>query len=115
MRPEKHANTTKTALVEEEYNDICATCNHLKICVNQHKRIRPVWFCEEFDDYVPAEKIKVKIPVQKSKPKDKYQISSDKKNTQSQTLKGLCVDCENRDNCSLKKTNGGVWHCEEYK
>ncbi|MDD2596374.1 MAG: hypothetical protein PHO35_04980 [Candidatus Cloacimonetes bacterium] len=27
---------------------------------------------------------------------------------------GLCVHCQNRDFCSLKNINGGVWHCEEY-
>lgn len=28
--------------------------------------------------------------------------------------KGLCVNCMNRDACLLPKSEGGVWHCEEY-
>jgi hypothetical protein len=27
---------------------------------------------------------------------------------------GLCAECQNRDFCSLKNINGGVWHCDEY-
>jgi hypothetical protein len=30
-------------------------------------------------------------------------------------VKGLCENCENRDNCLLPKSEGGVWHCEEYQ
>jgi len=27
---------------------------------------------------------------------------------------GLCVNCVNRDTCLLPRSEGGVWHCEEY-
>gem|GEM_PF-779444 len=27
---------------------------------------------------------------------------------------GLCNQCQNRDVCTLKNINGGVWHCDEY-
>lgn len=27
---------------------------------------------------------------------------------------GLCQQCLNRDVCSLKNINGGIWHCDEY-
>lgn len=30
-------------------------------------------------------------------------------------VKGLCENCENRENCLLPKADGGVWHCEEYR
>jgi len=30
-------------------------------------------------------------------------------------LVGLCVDCEARHNCTFPKSEGGVWHCEEYR
>ncbi len=29
--------------------------------------------------------------------------------------KGLCVNCENRNTCSVPRPEGGVWHCEEYQ
>lgn len=28
--------------------------------------------------------------------------------------KGLCMNCANRHECLLPKSEGGVWHCEEY-
>jgi hypothetical protein len=30
-------------------------------------------------------------------------------------LKGLCMNCEARDYCRIRKPEGGIWHCEEYK
>jgi hypothetical protein len=29
-------------------------------------------------------------------------------------FKGLCVNCANRYTCLLPRSEGGVWHCEEY-
>lgn len=30
------------------------------------------------------------------------------------TYKGLCSNCDNREECVFPKPEGGVWHCEEY-
>jgi hypothetical protein len=30
-------------------------------------------------------------------------------------FKGLCRYCTKRDNCTIFKPKGGVWHCEEYQ
>ena len=32
-----------------------------------------------------------------------------------EVYKGLCINCENREICRLAKSEGGVWHCEEYR
>lgn len=29
-------------------------------------------------------------------------------------FKGLCLNCANRHTCLLPRSEGGVWHCEEY-
>ncbi|MGQ9708129.1 MAG: hypothetical protein ACUVUR_04565 [bacterium] len=29
--------------------------------------------------------------------------------------KGLCLNCENRKDCSIRNNEIGVWHCEEYR
>lgn len=29
--------------------------------------------------------------------------------------KGLCKNCQKRDDCKLPKLEGGVWRCEEYE
>jgi len=31
-----------------------------------------------------------------------------------EVFKGLCMNCANRFDCLLPKSEGGVWHCEEY-
>jgi hypothetical protein len=31
------------------------------------------------------------------------------------SIYGLCVGCQNRDICQLKRINGGIWHCDEYQ
>jgi hypothetical protein len=28
--------------------------------------------------------------------------------------KDLCASCAKRDSCTVSKSEGGVWHCEEY-
>lgn len=32
----------------------------------------------------------------------------------AEAYKGLCANCASRATCLLPKTEGGVWHCEEY-
>jgi hypothetical protein len=29
-------------------------------------------------------------------------------------MKGLCLNCENRETCQYPISDGGVWHCDEY-
>lgn len=31
------------------------------------------------------------------------------------TKMGLCWNCANHTNCTFPKSEGGVWHCEEYQ
>ena len=33
----------------------------------------------------------------------------------SDLLRGLCCNCENNEICVIPKSEGGVWHCEEYR
>jgi len=81
--------------------DLCSTCNHARTCVRLKSIKRPVWFCEEFDDYTPPPKEEGKDITQPEE--EKYDKSM-----------GLCCNCAKRDTCTFAKPNGGVWHCEEY-
>ena len=36
-------------------------------------------------------------------------------NSPDAKYKGLCVNCEHRETCTLPKPKSGVWHCEEYE
>ncbi len=83
---------------------LCVTCNKVKTCTFPKKR--PVLTCEEFEGYP-------KIPVisfcQTAKPKIQIRPHL------MDEYKGLCRDCDNRENCTFPKPEGGVWHCEEYR
>ncbi len=37
------------------------------------------------------------------------------KNHMIDLVKGLCINCENRDTCKETKLDGSIWHCEEYQ
>jgi len=105
MRREKLEKKAAADIEKDVINDICTTCNHYQICSNRRDRKRPIWFCEEFDDYVPVKEIKLETD---------YKASFKKVNKETQQFKGLCSNCENRKTCKLQKPNGGIWHCEEY-
>jgi len=94
------------ALIDNtEFSDLCTTCNHITTCVHGKKRIEPIWFCEQFDDFQPAPK---RIWL-KSKPE-----APAADHEKSKTLKGLCMNCDYAENCTLHKPEAGIWHCEEY-
>lgn len=34
---------------------------------------------------------------------------------QPHIYRGLCVNCDVRETCTLPRPEGGVWYCEEYQ
>ena len=84
------------------YN-LCSICMGYATCTFVKKTGKPVLFCEEFKEY----------PSQGKKLEQKKE-SADKTKINDQVYKGLCCNCENRENCMFPKPEGGVWHCEEY-
>ena len=94
-------------LATETYTDLCMTCNDQAICISDSRR--PVMFCEQFDDYTPE-------------PEKTYQSKSpavsdkvDKADKDDYPYLGLCMNCDHRKTCPLAKSEGGVWHCEDYR
>jgi hypothetical protein len=107
MIQDKRLNKTKK---KELYNDICSTCNYGELCVSKKTRQGPVWFCEEFDDYVTVTGEKsVGTESQIIPPWKDFNSLED-----PTRFKGLCINCENRNTCVNTRVEGGVWHCEEY-
>lgn len=108
MRKEKDFRQTKVEPVL--YNDVCSTCNHVQICTSRRNKQGPVWFCEEFDNYVT-------VTDEKSVGTE-FQIIPPWKGSDSMEgsirFKGLCINCENRNTCAKSRVEGGIWHCEEY-
>ncbi len=110
MRQEKDLREVEAA-EEVLYNDVCSTCNDVQLCTSRENRQRPVWFCEQFDDYVPvSEEKSVESEFQIIPPwKDSNSIEAG-----AVQFKGLCINCENRSTCANSRVVGGIWHCEEY-
>lgn len=101
-KKKKKQVTKKVADVE--YNDLCTTCNCLPECDSTSAGRRPVYYCEQYDDYVP----------QKPAPKPrKAEVKKPKEPEQKYT--GICVNCDFRETCANATTEGGIWHCEEYQ
>ena len=93
----------ETMMNQEEIAGICSTCNNIEDCLHRIGNGMVIWFCEQFDDFVPQ------------KPQSVPQMSEPLVETDSQELfRGLCVNCEVRIVCQHSQTPGGIWHCEEY-
>jgi len=86
---------------------ICMTCKHSDSCMYLKDPKYPVLQCEEFD---PCESPPAKRAVARTERRPAAQEGL----AAHAELKGLCVNCDNRDHCRYPKPEGGVWHCEEY-
>jgi hypothetical protein len=82
---------------------LCSTCNHNEKCIQANRNGRVINHCEEFDGYAAPARIK---PARK--PLAQRFISPN-------GYMGLCVNCEKRETCMNAHSEGGIWHCEEYK
>ncbi|OGU54930.1 MAG: hypothetical protein A2V66_02200 [Ignavibacteria bacterium RBG_13_36_8] len=94
----------------QQYNDLCLSCNYSSLCTKRKNLMRPVWFCEEYDDYIAAkaESGNVFRNVKKN-------VISHSNNTDFNKFKGICSNCAIRDTCQYPKPENGIWHCEEYQ
>jgi hypothetical protein len=87
---------------------LCKTCNNAEVCVYRKRRGFDAVYCEMFDGLAPngheraAREAVVAV------------TGEGEKTGRGAALKGLCVNCAHRDDCSLPRPEGGVWHCEEY-
>ena len=90
---------------------LCSTCNNSLTCGYRALRGGDALFCEMFDDYMPSPNggnggVKGSASVE---------VDVVEKVTDAEVFKGLCVNCEDRRTCRLANSEGGVWHCEEYR
>ena len=90
---------------------LCQTCMYAADCALTKARGLPVLQCEEFEaERDPRVKARSGV-VASTEPGVDAALDVNL----SGKYKGLCVDCENRDSCTFPKSEGGVWHCEEYR
>jgi hypothetical protein len=90
------------------YFGLCMSCRNASSCTFTRDPAKPAFYCEEFE----IETTVSIIPSEKEQPLEKKPVSTDKDSTR---FVGLCSDCENRQTCTFPKSEGGVWHCEEYR
>jgi|DewCreStandDraft_4_1066084.scaffolds.fasta_scaffold00019_322 transcription elongation factor Elf1 len=89
------------------YVGICANCNHINECSFRQKSNKPVWYCDQYDAFTKSERqIHNRDSPQNPNPSETE--------TEIFIFKGLCVNCEKRFGCVYAKTNGGIWHCNDY-
>ena len=105
-------NRVSKAKKKEIYKDLCSTCNYGELCVSKKTRQGPVWFCEEFDGYVAVKEQEV---YEAGWQPAQSRVGPGIMEKDTSQFMGLCIHCENRFTCINSKTEGGIWHCEEYK
>ncbi|MBW2589320.1 MAG: hypothetical protein JRD71_01135 [Deltaproteobacteria bacterium] len=92
---------------------ICVTCNNRPVCLsfqNSLRANRPIWNCEEFDDFVPG----MESDFANIKKKSFFKKPNYNDDIIPGRTMGLCINCGNRKTCMLPSPAGGIWHCEEY-
>ncbi len=95
--------TPKINIKQVEEASICFDCAKKDFCYLKSDPALINYYCEEYScESLVREKTSQVI------------VESEPKIDES-TLKGLYVNCENRNQCSAKKPESGIWHCEEYK
>ncbi|MCX6646351.1 MAG: hypothetical protein NTY09_08340 [bacterium] len=98
-----------------EYNDLCTTCNNPPVCDSTRAGRRPVYFCEQFDDYKkPGEAQRPGSPAKKSKVISEPEPPMEQIQAAGEKYTGICKNCDLRETCMNACAEGGIWHCEEY-
>lgn len=98
--------------LKAERPGLCMTCNNAPDCVYRSQRGFDALCCEMYDCYpLPnvssAEYEKTEPIITSVKPLSKL--------SNQHLCKGLCLNCDNFEDCLLPKPDEGVWHCEEYR
>jgi hypothetical protein len=82
---------------------VCSTCRHLDRCLFVKAARQPIWSCEEFDSSGAATSGAARTLPQ---PRPV--------NLGEGQAEGLCVNCEVRTGCALRKPGVTVVECESY-
>ena len=103
--------TEVRAMDNQQYQGLCTTCIHAPVCRSAKNSDSPVIYCEEFEYRLPPMSINAEKSADTA-PKAPDRVTETRTDP---SLKGLCINCENRKTCTLPRPEGGVWHCEEYR
>jgi len=101
---------------EDDILDLCTTCNYMELCVRKKSLKRPIYYCEEFDisaPPTPPRPVAVRPPV-KAAPGSSAEPETMAEPDGKEVYTGICVNCDYRKECVRSRSEGGIWHCEEY-
>ena len=96
-------SVTQDPSASRPHRDLCSTCSHAEACGDRSTPQSPIFFCELFEVFAPPPAPAAAAARESVAPQDAGEY------------KGLCVNCDSRDTCTLPKPEGGIWHCEEYQ
>jgi hypothetical protein len=99
------------ALDQSKLAGLCLTCNHAQTCVRAKHSGQPVWFCEEFDDYIPQSS---QVAGTGWKVIDEDSELQSRDHDRARTFGGICVNCTTRETCTLSGSGIDIWECNEY-
>ena len=85
---------------------LCTNCGEADICLLRIVGREPVLYCEEYRC--------VTCPTPTGG-KGGVEGSGRTCFVPSDSVQGLCVNCDHRETCRLPKNEAGVWYCEEYE
>jgi hypothetical protein len=91
-----------------KYFGLCMSCRNASVCTFPRDPAMPAFYCEEFEIETPVSDIT-------AEKRQQFVTGPAAVKKDSSGLAGLCIDCEGRKTCSFPKSEGGVWHCEEYR
>jgi hypothetical protein len=104
----KKVQKKETLCKKREYAGLCLTCVNAPGCIYIENQKSVVLLCKEFNGYTnPPMKATISNVLSKTT-SDAWKVDFEK-------YKGLCANCEIRETCEFPKSEGGVWHCEEYQ
>jgi len=81
---------------------ICITCKHEKTCIFLRDAKKPIYCCEEYELF----------PTQIDNEQNNKPEVKKKHSTNEYT--GICLNCDNREECKIRCKTSIIWHCEEY-
>ena len=90
---------------DDGHHDLCSICMYADECMHRGSVTHPKVYCELFD-----------VDVQAFPPHEaENSLFAPSPEVPVDLAGGLCCNCENRHGCTIRRSSGNVWHCEEYR
>jgi len=88
---------------------LCPHCRHVSICSRYKYQNQEVWYCEEFSDIRQPQSATAEVTAA-----NPSSLNASAAQSETNSLRGLCKICQNRNMCTMKSFEGGIWHCDNF-